>query len=306
LTCHSEVETVDPSLNAVRYTSLKFDSEGTPHIAYHGSCGANCSRLKYASYVGSGGNCGSGKWRCDQVDAAALANYGLYPSLDLNGANRPRIAYYDGWFGDLRYAWDCAGGGCGNCGPGNTWQCDIMDATGDVGLFPSLHIDKGASDNPRIAYYDKTNGKLKYVSVPGTLGNCGPLFFGIKIWQCDTIDDMGAGLIGHAGVSLAVDQNGRPMIAYLDASEAQAPVKLKVARAVSIPELGNCGPLNLWDCRTVDGGGSWTDEGIFASLAINSKGQPIIAYYEQDNYNNSGSLKVATIWEKLFLPLILK
>jgi hypothetical protein len=55
----------------------------------------------------------------------------------------------------------------------------------------------------------------------------------------------------------------------------------------------------------VDGGGSWTNEGSFAALAFNSKGKPIIAYYEEDSYTD-GNLKVATLWDQLFLPLILK
>ena len=168
-----------------------------------------------------------------------------------------------------------------------------MDSTGNVGLFPSLHIDKGASDNPRIAYYDRTHGKLKYVSIPGTIGNCGPPFFGgVRIWQCDVIADMGAGLVGYAGVSLDVDPTGKPLIAYMDASDAQAPARLRVAQPTSLPGNGNCGPIADWECTTVDGGGAWTDEGSFVSLAFNSKGEPFLAYYEEDNYDN-GNLKIA-------------
>ncbi len=179
--CHRVIETVDSGLNLPYYTSLKFDSNGNPHIAYLGSCGANCSRLKYASWVGSGGNCGTGNhWKCEQVDAVTNAHY---PSLDLDKSNRPRIAYYNTQSGDLRYAWQCGTDiSCAhNCGPANDWGCDTLDSTGTVGLFPSLFIDKAVSNNPRIAYYDSTNGKLKHASIPGggTLGNCGPLFLGI-------------------------------------------------------------------------------------------------------------------------------
>jgi hypothetical protein len=305
--CHQVAETVDSGLNPTSYTSIKFDSTGIPHIAYLGSCGANCSRLKYAKWVGSGGTCGTNNhWKCDQIDAATNANY---PSLDLTGSNRPRIAYYDSGNGYLRYAWYCGGGSCGNCGPSNSWQCDIMDSTGNVGLFPSLHIDKGASENPRIAYYDKTNGKVKYVSVPGTLGNCGPLFFGQKIWQCDVIGTMGAGLLGYAGISLGVDPAGKPLIAYMDASVDQAPARLRVAQPTPSPGSGNCGPIANWECATVDGGGSWTNEGSFVSLAFDSKGKPVIAYYEEDTYYNTGNLKVATSWAlslRRFLPIIHK
>lgn len=304
--CHQVIETVDSGLNPISATSLKFDSNGIPHIAYLGSCGVNCSRLKYAKWVGSGGNCGTGNhWKCDQVDAAVNANY---PSLDLDKSNLPRIAYYNTQAGDLRYAWQCGTDiSCThNCGPANAWECDTLDSTGTVGLFPSLSIDKAVSNNPRIGYYD-TTGKLKYASIPGggTLGNCGPLFLGIHYWQCDSIATMGPGLSGNLGISLSLDPAGKPLIAFLDASEPQAPTRLRVAQPVSAPGLGNCGPLNDWECSTVDGGGSWTNEGSFAALAFNSKGKPIIAYYEEDSYTD-GNLKVATLWDQLFLPLILK
>ena len=301
--CGWTFETIDSPLAPPRFTSLTFDSDLLPHIAYQSDCGPSCSSLKYASYVGSGGNCGAGKWRCDTVKNVGYAGYGLYPSLALNGSNRPRIAHYDSFFGNLGYAWDCGSGSCGNCGPGNTWQCDVMDSTGNVGLFPSLHIDKGASDNARIAYYDSTNGKLKYVTIPGTIGNCGPLFFGIRIWQCDVIDNMGASLTGYAGVSLGVDPAGKPLIAYLDASDPQTPTLLKVAQPTSLPGNGNCGPIANWECATVDGGGSWTNEGSFVSLAFNSTGKPIMAYYEEDNYTD-GNLKVAALWDYPFPPFL--
>ncbi len=165
-----------------------------------------------------------------------------------------------------------------------------MDSAGDVGLFPSLHVDKGASDNARIAYYDRTNGKLKHVTIPGTIGNCGPLFFGVRVWQCDAIADMGAGLAGYAGISLGVNPTGKPLIAYMDASDAQAPARLRVARPASLPGSGNCGPIANWNCETIDGGDSWTNEGSFASLAFNSTGEPVVAYYEEDSYYN-GNLK---------------
>ncbi len=119
-----------------------------------------------------------------------------------------------------------------------------------------------------------------------------PLFFGIRVWQCDAIADMGAGLQGYAGISLDVDPTGKPLIAYMDASGAQGPVRLRVAKPASLPGSGNCGPIADWNCDTIDGGDSWTDEGSFVSLAFNSTGEPVVAYYEEDSYY-SGNLKVA-------------
>jgi hypothetical protein len=60
LGCHSAIETIDSNVFSTRFTSLKFDSGGSPHIAYQVTCGPLCILLKYASYVGNGGNCGAG------------------------------------------------------------------------------------------------------------------------------------------------------------------------------------------------------------------------------------------------------
>ncbi len=308
LGCSTTFDVVDNSLSQVHHTSLKFDSSGTAHIAYQGSCGAHCSQLKYASFVGSGGNCAgsAGRWQCEVIDSASADDYGLYVSLDLYGNNLAGVASYDRSNGDLRYSWVCGSSACGNCGPGNSWRCDVLDSTGDVGLFPSLHASKGGADTTRIAYYDRTNGKLKMAEFHGTVGNCGPLLFGFRYWQCDAVDSMGAGLTGNAGISLSVDSNGTPLVAYMDASEEQASAKLKVARRLEIPELGTCGALNFWQSRLVDAGGPSLDEGIYVSLAFNSKGQGILAYYEEDTYYSDGNLKVALFWEQLFLPFVFR
>ena len=143
-----------------KYASLKFDSTGDPHIAYYVYDDFDSLffpggyYLKYAHYVGgSSSNCGGGAWRCDTVDSSStFQQTGLYPSLDLNSANQARIAYYNAFNGNLRYAW--AGASGGNCGPSNTWQCDTIDGnTGgnpNVGLYPSLRIDK-ALNSPHSA-----------------------------------------------------------------------------------------------------------------------------------------------------------
>jgi hypothetical protein len=313
----------DPGDTIGQYASLKFDSNGSPHIAYYAYDDADAwpdifanYGLKYAHV--SSGSCGGGAWQCDFVENSIFQT-GLYPSLDLNGANEARIAYYYAANGDLRYA--SAGASGGNCGPGgNTWQCDTIDGdTGsnpDVGLFPSLYVDK-VIDNPKIAYYDKTNGNLKYAEIPS--GNdtyaCGPLISGLfHLWRCVPVDSMGANLISHVGVSLAVDSAGYPIIAYQDASVDLAPAGLKVARpapAVGLPlGIGNCGApppgglFNWWQCETLDYGGAHSSVADYVAIGISPSGLAMVAYSDYEDYYDEFNLKVAYQRLQVFLPLI--
>ena len=51
---------------------------------------------------------------------------------------------------------------------GTQWgNSQIIDAVGDVGIEPSLKIVDG---NPAIAYYDNTNGYLKFVRAQDAFG----------------------------------------------------------------------------------------------------------------------------------------
>lgn len=64
-------------------------------------------------------------------------------------------------------------------------------------------------------------------------------------------------------------------------------------------DVGNCGPvppggfMPVWLCRTVDGGGAYTNEAAFASIGLRNNGLAIIAYTENDDYNYTQRLMVA-------------
>jgi hypothetical protein len=116
-------------------------------------------------------------------------------------------------------------------------------------------------------------------------------------------------------VSLALDKNDYPWIAYQDTSEALAPAALKIAFPGAalglVPGETNCGPetpFSTWYCGIVDGGGSYTDEAGSVSIAFNSAGLATIAYYELDDYAvpAEGNLKVAYQLLREFLPIILR
>jgi hypothetical protein len=285
------------SLYTGLYTSLKFDSTGTPHIAYHDSRLSE-DGIKYTRYVGGGtGDCGGGDWNCDLIEGP-IPGVGRHASLALNESDEPRIAYYRKSDGALRYAQYL--GSLGNCGPDNVWQCDTIDtATGSdviegIGPHVSLHVDEGIlGETPVIAYYDAVNDTLKYANYVGILfsSNCGP----DDTWNCSTIEDVGFST-GAMGVSLDVDNAGAT-IAYHDVEDGGV---LKVAQPVSRLglESGNCGPLGgfplhlTWQCDTVDDGirDVYTHTvGQYPAIALHADGLASIAYYD----GTDGDLSVA-------------
>jgi hypothetical protein len=289
-----------------RYASMKYDSNGDAQIAYYKGTILDDS-LKYAYQMTSGGNCGvdsaAGKWYCETVDSGA--DMGQYASLDYHTI--AGIAYYDGSAGNLRYA-QYAGVGYGNCGTGGAWQCTTVDGTDgdDVGKFASIHFPIDSTDKLQIAYYDATNGELKYAKrADGGSGNCASTSM-----QCDSIETIGTGL-SQAGISLAVDSKNFPIIAYRNNESGS---KLEVAQtAYSLGlDYGNCGPMtpfSTWQCTTIDDGGILKTEAEYASIAIDPDGLAMIAYSE-----NVGTISI--IWEynlkiayqqgPLFLPIVMK
>jgi hypothetical protein len=183
------------------YISLKIDSTRAAHISYR-----RLILLMYAKRVGSGGNCGGNNYQCD--DIFGCSGDCLYSSLALDGSDQPRIAYYEADDDDLWFAQPAETSG--NCGPGNSWGCYQVDSTSDVGRYASLYVD--SNNIPHIAYYDATNGKLRYAVYVGAAGgNCGFL----SSWQCGEITKIG-GLPNTRPMSLAVDKAGFPIIAYQD------------------------------------------------------------------------------------------
>lgn len=286
---------------------MKFNADGEPLIAYYISSSLFDDEVGYAYRVTSGGNCGEGDaaglWECETVDSGP--NMGKYTSLDFNEDAGVFIAYYDGEADDLKYAYYA---GIGNCGSGNTWYCTTLDGTdgSDVGKFISLHAPDSADDELQFAYYDTTHGELKYaVLVEGGGGN-----YAAGAFQCDAIESIGTGLV-QAGISLAVDGDGVPIIAYMDASEAWEASTLKVAQPAYPLGLlyGNCGPetpFATWQCTAIDSGNPHEDEAAYASIALHPNGLAMIAYSEHEDIFDTYDLKIAYQRARIFLPVVRK
>ena len=187
-----------------RYTSLKLDASGDVHVSFYVYRLLGDDSLWYAKYVGgSAGTCTNPNYDCEQIAYTAKGR-GKYTSLDLDSLDRPRIAFWEEEQNRLGYAWY-----------NGTWTFRwIFDKTGDgAGKLASLAVDVNNGDLPLIAHYDSINGVLEYATYVGTGGNCEIKSGTFEEWQCDVIDSVGIS-IDHKGVSIAVDGNGYPVIAY--------------------------------------------------------------------------------------------
>jgi len=287
---------VSPSSYHGLSTSIKFNSAGVPTIAYYSEYTLSSDWLMYAYPVDSGGNCGGGDdaylWQCDGIDYGDRV--GQFASLDISWDDIPYIAYYDAGSGDLKYAYHASPS---NCGVNNDWICSTINFEGDVGLYTSLKAPQSSGDLLRIAYYDKTDGQLKYYD---------------SAWNVVVVDDMSNSL-EPMGVSLTIDNNGYPIIAYQQISSEFSPPALQIARpylAFNDGSFGNCGNIPpgyqhlYWRCNTLDNGGQYTEEADFASIVIDSRGLVGIAYSEYDSDLNVMSLKF--IYQHLlrtFMPI---
>jgi hypothetical protein len=161
---------IDGQTVALATASRDGSFSGKGHIAYIVPKLPGGS-LKYATSVGSGGNCGGGEWNCSVIDDVGQdAVQSVAIAADPN--DDPVIAYHD--------KNDGAGNGMlkvarpkvpGNCGPTlliggimvHTWQCTTVDdggGTKNVGRFASIVLDsKGLG---AIAYYDASDGDLLF------------------------------------------------------------------------------------------------------------------------------------------------
>jgi hypothetical protein len=130
----------------------------------------------------------------------------------------------------------------------------IPDSGGNVGLYSSL---ARVSNSQAIAYYDSTDGNLKYVFASEVFG---------RSWNPPVTVDS-AGDVGLYPSMIVV--NSRPAIAYYDATNGD----LRFVRA-------NDASGTAWGTpQTLDGAAT---VGLYPSLAI-VNGNPAIAYYDATN-----------------------
>jgi hypothetical protein len=136
--------------------ALVLDRANEPHLAYI-EIAAGVAHLKYATKTCIASGC------LTQIDATQPTGQGLwtineppgttnvidFASLALNSNDDPLIAFYDSGL-RMRYAFRSA----------NVWTVQTVDAEGDVGSHNSVVV--GSDGAARFAYYDRTNGDLKF------------------------------------------------------------------------------------------------------------------------------------------------
>ncbi len=232
-----QCDNVTSTSDSVEYLSLDIDANNTPYIAYYDTTNKD---LKLATWTGLGGDCGMGDngWGCKVIDGSAndVGKYAsLYAPKSTNPADILRIAYYDATAKILKVAHPISAGD-GNCGLGNTWQCDVIDVMGGgiAKLDISLTVDKAFQ--PVVVYTDASVDlapagiKLARLSLEDpSLANCGGLM--IHDWRCDPIDNGKPSLDVGGHVAVAINSTGQVMVAYteLDSFAYPAELNLKIA-----------------------------------------------------------------------------
>jgi hypothetical protein len=283
------------------YTSLKYNKYGMASIAYYVSNSTGDDEIKYAENVLGNGNCGSGNafklWGCQIVDSGDRV--GMYSSLDIGWDGTIYIAYYDGAAGNLKFRMS------------HQYAPDtVAGASADVGMFAAMLAPHKSGESFRIAFYDKTHGRLMLASWGGPGNPCDI----DAIWDCVTIDNIGANL-PQVGISATYDRAGYPLIAYMNAFYEDGPSRLYIARPAPAigEETGNCGDVppgdlfQVWLCQSLDSAGyGYGDVSVadYTSVAVNSYGLAAIAYREVNYMEQTTALKIAYQQPPIFLPVV--
>jgi predicted regulator of Ras-like GTPase activity (Roadblock/LC7/MglB family) len=244
----STLSTVDSDGNVGQYTSIAIGADALPVIAYWDATNTN---LKVAKCVDAA--C-TGTSTLSTVDSSGVV--GLYPSIAIGADGLPVIAYYDSTNSNLKVA-KCATAACS----GGTSALSTVDSAGTVGEYTSIAI--GVDGLPVIAYRDGSNTNLK-------VAKCANAACAGGTSTLSTVDS--AGDVGWYA-SIAIGADALPVMAYFDNSN----LDLKVAKCVNAACSGGTSTLS-----TVDSAG---DVGGFASIAIGADGLPVMAYFDNSDFN---------------------
>jgi hypothetical protein len=250
---------------------------GYPHIAYGGD------HLYYAWQDGSG-------WHREVADSSP--GVGAYASLALDAEGSAHVAYYDSIEHRAMYAYRR---------PNGSWFLKVLSAQcgGDL----ALALD--SAGDAHVVYRASNYRELRYVYAVGD-----------GYWSDEEVIDSQAGGLLGAGVSLALDAQGHPHVAYdgsaglkyafRDAqtgwhSEAVLPSPIScdytsiVVDTYGRPNISYyLGGMQRhlgygyrdalgWHCEIADDT-AWA--GWYSSLCLDAGGAPHISYavYDQDNY----------------------
>lgn len=297
-----EVISDNSLLNQGRSNSLKFEADGTPHIATRTTSSFGDDWLVHAYRIGGGGNCGvgaaAGLWQCDTVDIAE--GIATFISMDMDENDNPMIAYTSG-AGVLNLAVH-NGSGTGNCGYGDAtgmWDCTALVASSkavgstratEYGGRVAFVVDPNAPATGKHVAFLTTNTttgdqSLDYATWVGTGGSCSD-----TRWNCMALADVGTGTVD---LDIAVDGDGLPLIVYRDSVDDE--VRL-AWRSDGSPGSGSCGPSNSWRCDVIDEGPLIGTVGAYVAIAADPDGEPVVAYSIFNPLALASDLRIAHPW----------
>ncbi len=299
------------------YTSMKFNLDKDPVIGYHARQIASAvtdpyGAVKIAKYVKTGGTgCNGashpGAWSCVLIDSNTTVATGSHVSIDHTYEGILQIAFYDAYDGSLVFA-RLSSTGYGSC-TNTDYNCTTIDDGGSRGQYVSLHSPKSATDKIRFAYYDPGDGKLRYAEYIGVASgyNCASPYFG-----CQVVGFVG-GTPSYFALDMTVDNQGYPIIAYMDASDDMWPARLEIARPAAAygQIVGNCGEpppgylAPVWTCKVLDAD-QYSHKAGSVGVSVSRAGLATVAYSEDSDYYNRTTLKVAQQHFMTYLPLIKK
>lgn len=175
-----------------------------------------------------------------------------------------------------------------------TWDVQAVDSTSAVvGEFSSLAVDR--HNHVHISYYDRTLGYLKYAFWDGTE------------WNIQTVDSVGSSVSDNPGfTSLALDNTGKPNIAYYDAINGDLKIATLRGKNWQIQTIDSIGDVGRYPCLAIDKrtlhitywdasnqnlkyatwkDKTWTVQTVdensdraYSSIAINGMGYPVVSY----------------------------
>ena len=218
---------------------LAYDADGVLHIAYHDGLERN---LKYVTRLTDG------TLSAPQVIDTSGNDVGGQVSIALDSRGRAGVAYFDGSAGDLRFAHF----------NGATWDVEIVDSRGSVGLYPSIVYD--GDDRAVISYFRKSSGDLRVArQTDGGDDEAAP-----SGWLIEAVD-----MTDVVGRSTDITRNARTgeiAVAYEDSTRGW----LKVARLA---------PGGAWQTEVVD---AYVAGVTHTSIAFDHADRPAISYYDID------------------------
>jgi hypothetical protein len=187
------IQTVDATAYSGRGNAIAATVGGQPHISYFTG-----STLKHTwrTCTGSFHNIVCTWNPPESIDTGA----GVPTSISIEETSGIAHISYSTETKQLKHAYKI-GGGSGNCGPGNNWQCEIVPGLTGV-LYSGLSSMALWGDQPRIAYMDSDAG-LNFAYKDGTG------------WHISLVH--GGTNYGYQP-SLALDADGIPHISYHDTS----------------------------------------------------------------------------------------